>query len=345
MTITRDNYEPFFLDFLEGKLDESQIDEFLLFLEGNQDLKEELQLFDCISLPNEQIVFEGKQQLYKSELDEKNVLDNKVVDYLEGMLTEEEEEAFEIFLTSHPEMRKEYDLFAKTRLIPDHGIKFPDKQKLYRKSGTVVLLNWVARVAAVGILLVGINSLYQSEWSPNKEIAVLSPKTGDLPEPKTITAVKKIETAEPAAKPETQQAIKTTPKIIREQTQGHFEEKLAVVDRISERDLTPLDEIKPLLAQLDAQAPENQLAVSHPVNVQKINDPQNIMNLQEFLASRAKRISSEGLLSANRFVRAGLGVASELSGDRIGYREKDGKISSLDFESKLLAFSIPVKKK
>jgi hypothetical protein len=55
-------------------------------------------------------------------------------------------------------------------------------------------------------------------------------------------------------------------------------------------------------------------------------------------------VGNEGLHSAQRIARAGLGLASELSGDRIGYSEKDGKITSVDFESKLMAFSIPLKK-
>jgi len=50
-------------------------------------------------------------------------------------------------------------------------------------------------------------------------------------------------------------------------------------------------------------------------------------------------------LSAQRLARVGLGLVSEISGERIGYSVKDGKISSLDFESKLLAFSIPLDKK
>jgi len=98
------------------------------------------------------------------------------------------------------------------------------------------------------------------------------------------------------------------------------------------------------LAQLDREPVEARLAVSGSVKVEKINDP-NIMTVEEFLASRAKKASNEGLLSAQRIFRTGLSVASELSGDRIGYRVENGKISSVEFESKLMAFSIPLKKK
>ena len=69
------------------------------------------------------------------------------------------------------------------------------------------------------------------------------------------------------------------------------------------------------------------------------------MSVEEFLAMRAKKVGKEGLFSAQRLARLGLSVASELSGERIGYKEKDGKITSVEFESKLMAFSIPLEKK
>ena len=84
MKITRDNYEPFFLDYLEGNLDENKIDQFLDFLEKNPDLKEELQLFEHVNLPEEHFDFSGKESLYKSAAEEKLMLENKVIAYLEG---------------------------------------------------------------------------------------------------------------------------------------------------------------------------------------------------------------------------------------------------------------------
>jgi hypothetical protein len=51
------------------------------------------------------------------------------------------------------------------------------------------------------------------------------------------------------------------------------------------------------------------------------------------------------LFSVQRLARLGLNVASEISGERIGYKEIDGKITSVEFESKLMAFSIPLEKK
>ena len=113
----------------------------------------------------------------------------------------------------------------------------------------------------------------------------------------------------------------------------------------TERDLTVPEEINPIKAQLESDPMENQLAVWHSINGERINDHRNVMTLDEFLASRVKKVRGEGLLSANRVIRTGLNVASELSGNRIGYRIKNGKILSLEFESKLMAFKIPLEKK
>ena len=346
MKITRDNYEPFFLDYLEGNLDENYIDQFLDFLEQNPDLKEELQLFDNIHLPQEQVLFKGKEQLYKPVLNDASVFDMKTIAFLEGDLNDEDRNSFESYMALHPELQKEYELFAKTRLVADTEIKFPHKQKLYKKSGTIVLMNWVARAAAVLVLVWGISSLFRSEvqtTSPtiNPEIATVKP----LPETeiKNNDREVKIQEAEPREKIASAENYKPIGE--QKQTPIGSWQKSAANEASAERDLTSLETIAPLLAQLETEPGENQLAVSRSMDLTKLNDPQNIMTLDEFLASRAKKIGNEGLFSAQRILRTGLGVASELSGERIGYSTKGGKISSLEFESKLMAFSIPLQKK
>lgn len=348
MKLTRDNYESYFLDYLEGNLKEDQIDQFLDFLEQNPDLKQELQLLETVSIPEEKIVFSGKELLYKSEEDAQTALGLQAVAFMEGDLQNDGCAAFETYLKSHPELQKEYELYTKTRLVPDTGIVFPDKHKLYRKSGSVVLMNWVARAAAVVLLLWGISSVIQTGTAPvlqktGQEFAEISPKQAP-PVKKIETEKKTPETNPPVNRNAVKEPKPEKPKSIREQTKGRLEEIRSSGSKPADRDLTALTEISPLLALLEVEPAANHLAVSRRVNVEKINDPSNIMTFEEFLASRAKKVGNESLLSAQRFVRAGLGLASELSGERIGYTVKDGKISSLDFDSKLLAFSIPFEK-
>lgn len=345
MKITKDNYESFFIDYIEGNLPESKIDQFLDFLNQNPDLKEELHLFEEVNLPEELVVFQEKKQLHKSAADENRRLENSVVAYMEGDLDADERKAFETYLVAHPELKKEYDLFIKTRLTPDSGIKYPEKRRLYRKSGATIVMNWVARVAAVLVLVWGINSVIQTQNTQesgkrNQELAEVMPKaTPNLSAKKPESENLIHNTAVPVKnKPEKAKAIQ-------ERTKVEPEETLPVDSTPTNRDLTTLAQIAPLVPQLDQEPFEAQLAFTRSINVMKTNEAKNVMSVEEFLARRAKKVGNEGLFSAQRIARLGLNLASEISGERIGYQTKDGKITSVDFESKLMAFSIPLEKK
>jgi hypothetical protein len=343
MKITRANYESFFMDYIEGNLHESMIDQFLDFLNQNPDLKEELHLFEEVSLPKEHVVFQEKQQLHKSTLDENRRLENTVVAYMEGDLDASENKAFETYLAAHPELKKEYDLFAKTRLMPDSRIIYPEKRNLYRKSGATIVMNWVARAAAVIVLIWGINSVIQMQNTQepgkrNQEVAEVSPQTVSTDKKADSEKIDQKTTVPAKNKPE-------RAKDIQEQTKVEPKETLPIDLNPKGRDLTALAQITPIVPQLDQEPVEAQLAFSREVNVMKINETKNVMSVEEFLASRAKKVGKEGLFSAQRIARLGLNLASEISGERIGYQMKDGKIASVDFESKLMAFSIPLEKK
>ena len=341
--ITRDNYESFFMDYLEGNLPENQIDQFLDFLNQNADLKEELHQFEEVNLPTEPIVFQEKKQLYEITADENQRLENRVVAYMEGDLNADENQAFETYLAAHPELKKEYDLFIKTRLTPDPRIKYPEKRKLYRKSGATIVMNWVVRAAAVVVLMWGINSVVQNQNTQksgkrNQEVAEVSPKPESIAKKATVEKRNQKTGGPMKNKPERN-------KEIQEKISVAANEALPANSNPTDRDLTPLAQITPIVPQLNQEPMESQLALARSVNAMKINEPKKVMSVEEFLAYRAKKVSKEGLFSAQRIARLGLNLASEISGERIGYRMKDGKIASVDFESKLMAFSIPLEKK
>lgn len=341
MKISRDNYESFFIDYIEGNLPENMIDQFLDFLNQNPDLKQELHLFEEVNLPEEHVVFREKKQLTKSVADEKRRLENTAVAYLEGDLDADENKVFETYLAGDPEFKKEYDLFAKTQLRPDFGIKYPGKRKLYRKSGAAIVVNWVARAAAVLILIWGINSVFQN--APEQQKA--NPQLAEIRQ-KPISQVKKAVSEK--TYPETAVPMKNKPekeRNIQKQTKIEPEKAPPVNSTQTNRDLTALAQITPIVTQLDQEPLETQLAFSRSDHVMKINDTKNVISVEEFLANRVQKAGKEGLFSAQRIARLGLNLASEISGERIGYQTKDGKITSVDFESKLMAFSIPFEKK
>lgn len=345
--ITRDNYESYFMDYLEDNLPENMIDQFLDFLNQNPDLKQELHLFEEVNLPGEHVVFQEKKQLYKGTAEEDLRLETNCIAYLEGDLDDSESKAFETYLAAHPELKVKQDLFAKTRLTADTKIHFPEKRKLYQKSGTTIGLNWAARAAAIIVLAWGINSVIQMQnaqkkQTPTQEFAAVrsnpvQPKQQQAA-PAVATTVNRTENQPThSAKPKEQKHIPTTRA---EKTRERTAENRKVITR----DTTLLATIKPIAAPIETSS-ETALAFHHSVNVMTINDPQNVLTIDQFLAMQAKKVGKEGLFSVQRIARLGLNLASELSGERIGYKTKDGKITSVDFESKLMAFSIPLEKK
>ena len=349
MKITRENYEPFFLDYLENNLKEELIDQFLDFLEQNPDLKEELHLFDSLNLSEEKIIFSGKNHLYKSVSDEKVALENRFIACLEGDLEDSERHSFEDYLGTRPELQQELKLFAKTRLIPDPAIKFPEKQNLKRKSGSVTLLNWLVRAAAVVLLLWGINAVIRTGNQPNdqQDVSKIAEAIS-----KPIHQVEKTEIGHPNSETTAEQNVTTIrkPKPVTEQIVEPVAvespvENQSIDFRTTPHDSNVLAEISPKMARLESSMSENQLMASSASKVAKYDHTENTLSIEEFLASKAKKVGDKGLLSAKRLARAGLDVASGISGERIGYIEKNGQIESIEFESKLFAFSIPLKKK
>lgn len=343
MKITRDNYESFFLDYLEGNLEETMIDQFLDFLKQNPDLKEELHLFENIPLPKEPIVFPVKESLYKTSGSENESFDRRAVAYLEGDLKEKERRAFETSLAQNPKLQAEYALFEKTRLIPDPEIQFQQKEKLYKKSGAILWINWMGRAAAILILLWGISTLFHT--GQDLRIPADSKKVASVKEPSSSQP----KVTEPGVKEPARPTIASTAKNRVHPVnppKAKIQPSASGLERQDNlREASGVEPLASIPARLEDEPVEIALAPINRLNKQRINNRPAVMTLDEYLALKAKKATNEGLLSANRLLRAGLNVASEISGERLGYTVRNGKVASLDFESKLLAFEIPLEKK
>ena len=92
MKINRNNYEAFFIDYLEGNLDEKLVDDFIEFLQQNGDLKEELSLFETVSIGQEEMTFSKKELLLKEKYDIESEFNQAAVARLEGDISEFEKQ-------------------------------------------------------------------------------------------------------------------------------------------------------------------------------------------------------------------------------------------------------------
>ena len=113
MLIDRNNYESYFLDFLEGNLPEKDIDKLMAFLKNNPDLEESLLHFETYVIESKKEISLDKSFLLKS-LDHfqsinNNNFDEFCVAWYENDLSPFSKEEFSKFLVLHPEKLPDFE--------------------------------------------------------------------------------------------------------------------------------------------------------------------------------------------------------------------------------------------
>jgi hypothetical protein len=346
MKITRDNYEAYFLDYLEGNLDENLVDDFIDFLRQNPDLKAELGMAGTVKVELENVSFAKKGKLYKEKYDLETEFNRAAVARLEGDLQENEKTEFENYLTKHPEKKKEAALYEKTRLKADKSIVFRKKNKLYRYSVGRTILLWSTRIAAIlvlGFLIYRVADNFSNQnILPKNQVVVSEKKTSKEPAEPTVIPEKQQKKEEPVPVDEkvVNPAQKNEPKAepaksLRETTKGRMDhERIAEVRAPVE---IP-EKLSGLNASLAIQQPEVALAQM------KIILPESQVEVYEerLLADVVKEKTGIGKLSLNKVAKAGLNLVSAVSGEKFSFETNDnGEITELNYDSRLLAFTIP----
>src|SRR5665647_2220072 len=202
MKITRSNYESYFLDFLEGNLDPSLLDEFQLFLTENPDLASELEMGDILTLDaNNDIHFDTKEELKKSVSVLELEFQERAVAYYEGDLSSEEQKNFEASLSENSAIATEVQQFGQLKLVADPAIVFPHKEQLKKK---IVMLPLWLKVASVAAMLLLAYLLFQ----PNSGMHTESVQIADNSKNKTP---KNIVSPDVKVSVDEQEKVKTTP--------------------------------------------------------------------------------------------------------------------------------------
>lgn len=169
--ITRNNYEEFFLLYVDGELSTAENLAVEEFVAQNPDLKEELEtLLQCRITPDEAPVFTGKDQLLKhltpvAAPDPAGAIDihnyeSFFLSYIDGELDEHTRQAVADFARRHPEKGIELQQLQRTVNTPDLSIVFPGKEGLYRKEEKrkIAWLPFV-RIAAAALIIGAIGLL------------------------------------------------------------------------------------------------------------------------------------------------------------------------------------------
>jgi hypothetical protein len=154
--ITGNNYESYLLDFIEGKLDKTTKEELLRFLDNNPDIKNEVDSFEDIKLPEDIVSFPQKETLKKEIITvgniNKNNYEENFIAYYENDLNSIERKNVKIFTELNPVLKKEFEISSKLKLPYDKSIIYVDKQSLKRKNNKILLF-WLSSAAAASIII------------------------------------------------------------------------------------------------------------------------------------------------------------------------------------------------
>ncbi len=154
MSISQYNYEAYFLDYHEGRLDADATRELMDFLAMHPELKQEFENFESVSLTDfDEIKFENKESLKRSvaPVNASN-FDEIAVQYIEGTLNSTLTAELLTFVKLNPTYQSELDTYKLTKLTPDTSVFFEDKNSLKRRSRRPVIYYWSA-AASVAILV------------------------------------------------------------------------------------------------------------------------------------------------------------------------------------------------
>lgn len=345
MNINRSNYEVYFLDYLDGNLPDDQIDDFLDFLSNNPDLRGELEEVSAIKVPAGNHVFQNKQALLKDELTGSTAFDSRAVAFMEKDLEEEDQSAFLNELASDPEKEKQFGWFLKTRLQPDTAIVFPDKASLRKKPVRKIILFWGSRVAAALVLLFAVWAVW--DFSPEQEpILQLAQEQPVIPGQEELPASSR--SVNPVSEkqienPLVEQQELTSKPISPVQPEIGKSSTLKIEELMVQREAIP-QKLEPLSSQLQLATTTEQLALIE-MKTSKAKSPAEYLTVDEYLAQKVLNKPKDEPLTFGSLVSAGLDAVASVSNDRLEYETNArGKVSEISLNTRILAFSIPLKK-
>ena len=159
MNITRNNYEEYFILYLDNELGSDDRRQVELFVQENADLKGEFDLLSQTRLaPDDAVVFGEKQQLLNvattASINDSN-FEEWLVLYIDNELTSQQKISVDEFLVNHPAAKTELGILQKTKLHSEDAVIFPNKETLYRREEKipVIAFSWRKMAIAASLLL------------------------------------------------------------------------------------------------------------------------------------------------------------------------------------------------
>lgn len=185
--ITHDNYESWFLLYIDNELSEEQQQQVKQFVTNNPNLALDLEaLRAVINHPDEKISFQNKGSLYKKADDE--LTDEELILFLDG----EADNTFSerIAKSNSRQLQQRLSLLRNTYSIADASISYSKKDILYRRGKAIAMRTWLFRVAAAMIVATACIWLYSNtSLTPKDQGDQLAAQNASMPDTQTAPPV------------------------------------------------------------------------------------------------------------------------------------------------------------
>lgn len=200
--INTENYESFYLDYLEGNLGENDTIELFAFLSDHPEFQVEDEL---LVLENEDISLgQDFKNLLKSDLASQeislNTIDFFLIAQKEGQLNDQQLGALDAFLIENPQFKKDQKMYALSTLNADTSIVYADKKNLKQRAAIVLWPYYSAMAAACAVLFFWFMPATPSGLSPDSVAKDLNPRVKVVPQTQVAEGTQVIEQNDFSAK-------------------------------------------------------------------------------------------------------------------------------------------------
>jgi hypothetical protein len=355
--INRNNYEEYFLDFLEGNLSPSEEDLLMSFLDKNSDLKEELELLNEFPEVRIEETFPEKSNLKKSENNIESNTDNfneLCIARIEGDLSKEASHEFDSFISENKKRKKEFELFTLTKVQADKSIIFENKHRIKKSVfGLFITKNRYSIISAAASIVIALAlftlipkntehiplNIAQIE-KPNKQKEVQEEvKKEQMSKTQVAEVIKQeiIENTEPLDKNDNNIKENITDSAIVKQTMNYQQyEKIASLQIEVEYSSVDKSIVYPeytIYQLVESDTKNKHFSVKSFIA--------GVINKEVFNRDRNEKIEMFDVAQAS------LNGINRITGSNMKLTriyDENGKPNKTEFSSKLIAFSTPAKK-
>lgn len=336
MTINRNNYELFIIDYIDGRLSPEFTDEFMAFLNQNPDIAHEIDgLADIKVTPTPVKVPFAKETLKRTnKLPELTLTeaDYLCIAELENDIVAEEALHLKELKKKSPDISRLSTIYSKTKLKAE-VIPFPKKDSLKHIRIIPAYARIAMAVASVAaVLLIGFYvNILLVKTNRNNLVDVQQPTRTVIEQQNNPSTEKKVEIASgeaPVTKPKPKTSVKRTiPKVATEKVQTPE----TTID-LKDEAIEPMITIEPQVAQLAQQEPQSDI---------NINSNSNLNGQSVATTNRVQSKTKE--LTLGDIALKGIQKLGQTVGINIEVKQiDDNKAKKIVVESKLLAVSATI---